>query len=143
MSKWGSVKIIGLREFRAGHQVRHHRTRRSPSAQYAKPRCRGWFDSFLKLGRVRGLHAMYDVALSVSAKVAVIVDFPDDILWVLLVQRGLWIDARMNENAVIIDVHQRQSLYPPQVLGGYDCYVGFLAFLLPVGGSASRHRAIG
>ena len=84
----------------------------------------------------------YDVALSVSVIVAVIVDFPDDILWVLLVQRGLWINARMNENAVIIDVHQRQSLYPPQVLGGYDCDVGFVAFLLPVG-DQRRATAIG
>ena len=47
----------------------------------------------------------------------VIIDFPDDILWILLVQRAIRINAGMNENAVLIDVHKWQSLDPLQMLG--------------------------
>jgi hypothetical protein len=77
--------------------------------------------------------AVYDVALPVSAIVVVIIDFPNDILWVLLVQREIRVNPRMNENAVLIDVHQRQSLDPPQVLVGYNRHIGFVAFIAPVG----------
>ena len=76
--------------------------------------------------------AVYDMALPVSAFVAVIIDFPDDILWVLLVQRVIRINAGMNENAVLIDVHQRQSLDPLQMLVGYDRHIGLVAFILPI-----------
>jgi hypothetical protein len=69
---------------------------------------------------------MYDMALPVSAFIVIIIDFPHDIVWVLLVQRELRIDGRMNENAVLIDVYQRQALDPPQVLVGYDRDVGFI-----------------
>jgi hypothetical protein len=51
--------------------------------------------------------AMHDLALPVAAIVVVITNFPDDILWVLLIQRAIRINARMNEDAVLIDVHQR------------------------------------
>ena len=34
---------------------------------------------------------VYDMALPVYAFVGVIIDFPDDILWVLLVQRVAWL----------------------------------------------------
>jgi hypothetical protein len=64
--------------------------------------------------------AVYDVVLPVSAIVVVIIDFPNDILWVLLVQREIRIDARMNENAVLIDVHQRQSLDPGGQVLAFD-----------------------
>ena len=47
---------------------------------------------------------VYDMALPVYAFVAVIIDFPDDILWVLLVQRVIRINAGMNENAMFIGV---------------------------------------
>ena len=50
--------------------------------------------------------AVYDMSLHVSAFIAVIIDFPDDILWLLLVQRVIRINAGMNENAVFIDMHQ-------------------------------------
>jgi len=76
---------------------------------------------------------MHDMALPVSAIVVVIIDFPDDILWVLLVQREIRIDARMNKNAMLIDMHQWQLLDPPQQLVGYDRHVGFIAYLLTVG----------
>ena len=76
--------------------------------------------------------AVYDMALPVSAFIPVIVDFPDDILWVLLVQRAIRIYARMNKNAVLIDVHQRQSLDPPSMLVGYHRQIDFIAFVLPV-----------
>jgi hypothetical protein len=64
--------------------------------------------------------AVHDMALPMTAIVAVSIDFPDDILWVLLVQRAIRIEARVNEDTVLIDVHQRQSLDQPQVLGGYN-----------------------
>ena len=76
--------------------------------------------------------AVYDMSLPVSAFIAVIIDFPDDILWILLVQRVIRINAGMNENAVLIDVHQRQSLDPLQMLVEYDRYIGLVAFILPV-----------
>ena len=76
--------------------------------------------------------AVYDMSLPVSAFVAVIIDFPDDILWVLLVQRVIRINAGMNENAVLIDVHQWQSLDPLQMLVGYDRHIGLVAFILPI-----------
>ena len=75
---------------------------------------------------------VYDMALPMSAFVAVIIDFPEEILWVLLVQRAIRINARMDENAVLIDVHQRQSLDPLQMLRGYNHYIGLVAFILPV-----------
>ena len=50
--------------------------------------------------------AVYDMSLLVSAFIAVIIDFPDDILWILLFQRVMRVNAGMNENAVVIDVHQ-------------------------------------
>ena len=50
--------------------------------------------------------AVYDMSLPVSAFIAAIIDFSDDILWILLVQRVIRINAGMNENAVLIDVHQ-------------------------------------
>jgi hypothetical protein len=34
----------------------------------------------------------------------------------------------MNENAVLIDVHQRQSLDPLQMLVGYDRHIDFIAY---------------
>ena len=49
--------------------------------------------------------AVYDMALPVSAFVTVIIDFPDDILWVLLVQRVIRINAGMNEYSVLVYVH--------------------------------------
>ena len=77
--------------------------------------------------------AVYDMALPVAAFVAVTIDFPDDFVGVLLVQREIRVNPRMNENAVLIDVHQWQSLDPPQMLVGYDSYVGFIAYVLSVG----------
>jgi hypothetical protein len=38
----------------------------------------------------------------------------------------------MNENAVLIDMHQRQSLDPIQMLLGYNHHVRLVAFVLPV-----------
>ena len=76
--------------------------------------------------------AVYDMSLPVSAFIAVIIDFPDDILWILLVQRIIRINAGMNENAVLIDVHQWQSLDPLQMLFKYDRHIGLVAFILPV-----------
>jgi hypothetical protein len=37
-------------------------------------------------------------------------------MWRIILLREIRIDTRMNENAVLIDVHQRQLLDPPQVL---------------------------
>ena len=76
--------------------------------------------------------AVYDMALPVSAFIAVIIDFPDDILWVLLVQRAIRINAGMNENAVPVYVHQWKSLDPVQMPIGYDCHIGLVAFILPI-----------
>jgi hypothetical protein len=50
---------------------------------------------------------VYDVALAVAAVVIVRIDFPYNIFGVLLIQRTVWIDARVYENAVPIDIHQR------------------------------------
>ena len=75
---------------------------------------------------------VYDMALPMSAFVVVIIDFPDEILWVLLVQRSIRINAGMNENAMFIDVHQRQSFDPLQMLVGYDRHIGLVAFVLPI-----------
>ena len=69
---------------------------------------------------------------SECAFVAVIIDFPDDILWVLLVQRVIRINAGMNENAVLIDVHQWKLLNPLQMPVGYDRHIGLVAFILPI-----------
>jgi hypothetical protein len=50
---------------------------------------------------------VYDVALAVAAVVIVWIDFPQDVFSVLLIQRTVCIDARVYENAVPIDIHQR------------------------------------
>ena len=50
---------------------------------------------------------VYDVALKVAAVIIVRIDFPYDVFGVLLVQRTVWINARVYENAVRIDIHQR------------------------------------
>ena len=50
---------------------------------------------------------VYDVALAVAAVVIVWIDFPHDVFGVLLIQRTVCIDARVYENAVPIDIHQR------------------------------------
>ena len=50
---------------------------------------------------------VYDVALAVAAVVIVWIDFPYNVFGVLLIQRTIWIDARVYENAVFIDIHQR------------------------------------
>ena len=76
--------------------------------------------------------AVYDMALPVSAFIVVIIDFPDDILWVLLVQRVIRINAGMNENAVLIDVHQWKLLNPLQMPVGYDRHIGLVGFNLPI-----------
>ena len=48
-----------------------------------------------------------DVTLAVAAVVIVWIDFPHDVFSVLLIQRTVCIDARVYENAVSIDIHQR------------------------------------
>jgi uncharacterized membrane protein YiaA len=50
---------------------------------------------------------VYDVALAVAAVVIVSIDFPYDVFGVLFIQRTVWINARVYENAMRIDVHQR------------------------------------
>ena len=50
---------------------------------------------------------VYDVALAVAAVVIVWIDFPNNVFDVLLIQRTVWIDARVYENAMLIDMHQR------------------------------------
>ena len=50
---------------------------------------------------------VYDVALKVAAVIIVRIDFPYDVFGVLLVQRTVWINARVYENAMHIDVHER------------------------------------
>ena len=50
---------------------------------------------------------VYDMALTVAAVVIVRIDFPYGVFAVLLIQRTVWIDARVNENAVPIDIDQR------------------------------------
>ena len=76
--------------------------------------------------------AVYDMALPVSAFVTVIIDFPDDILWVLLVQRVIRINAGMNEYSVLVYVHQWKLLNPLQMPVGYDRHIGLVAFILPI-----------
>ena len=76
--------------------------------------------------------AVYDMSLPVSAFIAVIINLPDDVLGILLVQRTIRINAGMNENAVLIDVHKWQSLDPLQMLFEYDRYIGLVAFILPI-----------
>jgi len=50
--------------------------------------------------------AVYDMALPMTAIVAVTIDLPDDFLWALLIQRASRINAGMYKDAVFIDVHQ-------------------------------------
>ena len=50
---------------------------------------------------------VYDVALAVAAVVFVWINFPYNVFGVLLIQRTVWIDACVCENAVSIDIHQR------------------------------------
>ena len=50
---------------------------------------------------------VHDVALAMAAVVIVWIDFPYNVFGVLLIQRTIWIDARVYENAVPIDIHQR------------------------------------
>jgi hypothetical protein len=50
---------------------------------------------------------VYDVALVVAAVVIVSINSPYDVFGVLLIQRTVWINARVYENAMRIDVHQR------------------------------------
>src|SRR5215471_9451247 len=48
-----------------------------------------------------------DMAFAVAAVVIVLIDFPYDVFSVLLIQRTVCINARMYENAMRIDVHER------------------------------------
>ena len=48
-----------------------------------------------------------DVALALAAVVVVSIDLPYDVFGVLLIQRTAWINARVYENAMHIDVHER------------------------------------
>jgi hypothetical protein len=50
---------------------------------------------------------VYNVAPTMAAIVIVSIDFPYDAVGVLLIQRTVWINARMYENAMRIDVHER------------------------------------
>ena len=50
---------------------------------------------------------MYDVALAVAAIIIIWIDFPYNVFGVLLIQRTVGSDARVYENAVPIDIHQR------------------------------------
>ena len=50
---------------------------------------------------------VYEVALAVAAVVIVWIDFPYDVFGILVIQRKVWIDARVYENAMLIDMHQR------------------------------------
>jgi hypothetical protein len=50
---------------------------------------------------------VYDVALKVAAVIIVRINFPYDVFGVLLVQRTVWINARVYENPAPIDIHQR------------------------------------
>ena len=51
--------------------------------------------------------SVYDVALAVAAVVIVWIDFPYNAFGVLFLQRTVWIDAGVYENAVPVDIHQR------------------------------------
>jgi hypothetical protein len=48
---------------------------------------------------------VYDVALTMAAIIMVRIDFPYDVLGVLLIERTVWINTRVYENAMRIDVH--------------------------------------
>ena len=50
---------------------------------------------------------VYDVALAVATVIIIWIDFPYNVFGVLPIQRAVWIDARVYENAVHIDIHQR------------------------------------
>jgi hypothetical protein len=49
--------------------------------------------------------AVDDMALTVASLIAVTIDFPDNLLWILLVEGQIRIKARVNENPVLINVH--------------------------------------
>jgi hypothetical protein len=90
--------------------------------------------------------AVYDVALAVAAIVIVCIDFPYDFFGILVIQRKVWIDARVYENAMLIDMHQRQPFYPIQMWCGHDCYIRPITFRLSIGdqrcGAAVREPPI-
>ena len=50
---------------------------------------------------------VYDVASAVAAVIIVSIDFPYDVFGVLLIKRTVWINARVCENAMSVDVHER------------------------------------
>jgi hypothetical protein len=50
---------------------------------------------------------VHDVVLAVAAVVIVWIDFPYQVFSVLLIQRTVWIDARVYKNAVPIGIHER------------------------------------
>ena len=50
---------------------------------------------------------VHDVVLAVAAVVIVCIDFPYQVFSVLLIQRTVWIDARVYKNAVPIGIHER------------------------------------
>jgi len=50
---------------------------------------------------------VHDMTLAVAAVVIVSIDFPYDVFGVLLIQRTVWINARVDKNAMRIDVHER------------------------------------
>ena len=50
---------------------------------------------------------VYDVALAVATVIIVSIDFPYDVFGILLIQRTVRINARVYENAMPIDVHER------------------------------------
>jgi hypothetical protein len=50
---------------------------------------------------------VHDMALAMAAVVIVSIDFPYDVFGILLIQRTIWINARVYENAMRIDVHER------------------------------------
>jgi hypothetical protein len=45
--------------------------------------------------------------MTLAAVVIVSIDFPYDVFGVLLIQRTVWINARVDKNAMRIDVHER------------------------------------
>jgi hypothetical protein len=51
--------------------------------------------------------SVYDVALVMAAVIMVRIDFPYDVFGVLLIQRTVRIKARVYENAMRIDMHER------------------------------------
>ena len=50
---------------------------------------------------------VYDVAFAVPAGVIISIDFPYEVFGVLLIQPTVWINARVYENTMPIDVHER------------------------------------